>query len=89
MALEPGRDVDQQAEACRMTLQAFQLPQQLADLTAQHLSRRTRAVERGVTPYVWRDGKDLSFVTLSVVDASGKMVGQTTKATSITWSREP
>lgn len=44
-------------EACRMTLQAFQLPQQLADLTAQHLSRQTRAVERGVTPYVWRDGK--------------------------------
>ncbi|MEY4516297.1 MAG: hypothetical protein RL180_643, partial [Pseudomonadota bacterium] len=40
-----------------MTLQAFQLPQQQADLTAQHLSRRTRAVERGVTPYVWRDGK--------------------------------
>ena len=40
-----------------MTLQQFQLPQQLAELTAQHLSRRTRAVERGVTPYVWRDGK--------------------------------
>lgn len=40
-----------------MTLQQFQLPQQLADLTAQHLTRRTRAIERGVTPHVWRDGK--------------------------------
>ncbi|MEY2862911.1 MAG: hypothetical protein RLY58_618 [Pseudomonadota bacterium] len=40
-----------------MTLAHFALDQQLADLKAQHLSRRTRAVERGVTPYVWRDGQ--------------------------------
>lgn len=40
-----------------MTLAHFALNQQLADLKAQHLNRHTRAVERGVTPYVWRDGK--------------------------------
>lgn len=40
-----------------MTLQHFQLPQQLAELRTQHLSRHTRAVEHGVTPYVWRNGK--------------------------------
>ena len=40
-----------------MTLQHFGLTEQLAELTAQHLTRQTRAVERGVTPYVWRDGR--------------------------------
>ena len=40
-----------------MTLQHFGLAEQLAELTAQHLTRQTRAVERGVTPYVWRDGR--------------------------------
>lgn len=47
-----------------MTLQHFQLPQQLAELRTQHLSRHTRAVERGVTPYVWRDGQQyLNFAS--------------------------
>ena len=40
-----------------MTLQHFGLTEHLAELTAQHLTRQTRAVERGVTPYVWRDSK--------------------------------
>ena len=40
-----------------MTLAAFQLGQQLTELRAQHLNRQTRAVDQGVTPYVWRDGK--------------------------------
>ncbi len=40
-----------------MALTQFQLAAQVTMLTTQRLNRQTRAVERGVTPYVWRDGK--------------------------------
>lgn len=42
-----------------MSLAAFALGQQLAALRTQQLNRHTRAVSGGVTPYVWRDGRQL------------------------------
>lgn len=42
-----------------MTLHAFNLTPKYANLQAQHLDRHTHIVECGVTPYVWRDGKQL------------------------------
>ena len=42
-----------------MTLNAFDLATKYASLQAQHLDRHTHSVTQGVTPYVWRDGKQL------------------------------
>ena len=42
-----------------MSLNAFALAAKYADLQAQHLDRHTRISERGVSPYVWRNGQQL------------------------------
>jgi 8-amino-7-oxononanoate synthase len=42
-----------------MTLNAFDLAAKYASLQAQYLDRHTHIVEQGVTPYVWRQGKQL------------------------------
>lgn len=42
-----------------MTLNAFDLAAKYASLRAQYLDRHTHIVEQGVTPYVWRQGKQL------------------------------
>lgn len=41
-----------------MTLEAFNLAAQLASLTEQSLKRSPRALSHGVTPKIWRDGKE-------------------------------
>ncbi|MDE2421075.1 MAG: 8-amino-7-oxononanoate synthase [Gammaproteobacteria bacterium] len=41
-----------------MTLEAFNLAEQLASLTEQSLKRSPRALSHGVTPKIWRDGKE-------------------------------
>lgn len=52
-----------------MTLQHFQLAEQLDALRTSQLQRRNRAVERGVTPYAWRHGRQ--FVNFSSNDYLG------------------
>ncbi len=42
-----------------MTLNNFHLQKKYADLQAQFLDRHTHPTENGVTPYIWRDGKQL------------------------------
>lgn len=42
-----------------MTLNVFDLAAKYASLQAQYLDRHTHIVEQGVTPYVWRQGKQL------------------------------
>lgn len=42
-----------------MPLNAFDLASKYASLQAQFLDRHTHTIERGVTPYVWRNGQQL------------------------------
>ena len=52
-----------------MTLNAFNLSEQLASLQAQSLKRTPRALSHGVTPSIWRDGKE--FLNFSSNDYLG------------------
>ncbi len=42
-----------------MSLHRFELTKKYAELQAQHLDRHTHVVEQGVTPYIWRNCKQL------------------------------
>ncbi|AXI03443.1 aminotransferase class I/II-fold pyridoxal phosphate-dependent enzyme [Aquirhabdus parva] len=52
-----------------MTLNAFNLSEQLASLQAQSLKRTPRALSHGVTPCIWRGGKE--FLNFSSNDYLG------------------